>query len=356
MTRGRAALLRGIGIWIAIWTSLGLLRAAQEIAERAYTHQPIAIPHILGERLLEWYTAGAVTPFYIVLVRFVQRRDYSPPLAFAIYAIGIVFGFLIESLLYIPLENRLFGGNASIATGFAFDFFSYAFGNAAVFAAIIAYEHARLARERDVHAARLETELANARLDALRSQLDPHFVNNTLNGVSALLRHDPAAAEEMLARLGALLRATLDGSPSQEQRLGRELDLLDAYLGIMRVRFGERLAVRVNVPPELRDERVPSFVLQPLVENAIEHGAEPLARTVTVEIAARLEGEHAILLTVSDDGVGLRGDAPAEGIGIGNSRRRIERMYGDGASLALVPRTGGGAVAALRVPRRVLHV
>jgi LytS/YehU family sensor histidine kinase len=239
-----------------------------------------------------------------------------------------------------------------------------AFGS---FLAVVVMLHAVLfyremqARERE--ATRLAQSLAQsqlattqARLDALRAQLQPHFLFNALNAVAALLHHDPMAADRMLTRLADLLRSVLQAPATDEHPLRAELAMLDQYLDVMSIRFGPRLVVERSVDPVLLECAVPSLVLQPLAENALEHGLWPRAGVGTLRITARSAGERLILM-IEDDGVGEAADLPRElsfGIGLENTRRRLEHLYGDNATLALAPRPDGGTRVTIEMPRRVL--
>lgn len=348
----RSSTWRAIGFWLLVWTVIATLRALQTGAQLAYTHQHIDWVRVFGERFLEWYTAGAVTPFYIALVRQLPKYDLPKVALFAIYTLAVIGGFLLKSLLYVPLENAIFHGGASFMNGVAYDLFSEAFGNAAIFAAIIAIEHSRNSQRNELRAAELEAELAETRLQALRFQLDPHFLFNTLNSISALIKDDPRGADEMLCRLSAMLRLSLDSGSTQEVSLESELDFLKRYFEIMGVRFGQRLVARLHVPASLLAERVPGFILQPLIENSVRHGMAASAKPLTIDISARVE-EGMLSLTVADDGLGLpEGAAIHEGIGLGNTRRRLNRMYGDSAVLRIESRNGVGTSIAICIPRR----
>jgi two-component system, LytTR family, sensor kinase len=182
--------------------------------------------------------------------------------------------------------------------------------------------------------ATLEAELARSQLDALRSQLRPHFLFNTLNAISTLTVEDPEKARRMLLRLGSLLRRSLD-EEQHEVPLEQELGFLLEYLEIQRVRFGDRLVVRVEIDPAVTTARVPVLFLQPLVENAIEHGGtDRQGGTSIVVRATRQDG--ALLLSVEDDGAGPGTEpSPAEGIGLRNTRERLRKLYGEQASLSL---------------------
>ncbi|MDT7858357.1 sensor histidine kinase [Rubrivirga sp. S365] len=215
-------------------------------------------------------------------------------------------------------------------------------------AADLKAEGAALVAER----AELQVQLADARLAALRMQLNPHFLFNTLNAISSLAEDDPAGVQHVVARLSALLRRTLDGTARQEVPLAEELSFLHDYLDIQRVRFGDALQVNEHVDPLARDALVPTLVLQPLVENAVEHGMSGAGRG-TITLSARLDGEH-LVLGVQDDGPGLGASAaPAKGrsgIGLANTRARLEALYGGDARLDLTEPEAGGLLVAITLP------
>ncbi|HEX7880370.1 MAG TPA: sensor histidine kinase, partial [Candidatus Eisenbacteria bacterium] len=225
-----------------------------------------------------------------------------------------------------------------------------------VFAGITGAYHAqryvREVRERDRRAAALEQQLTAARLDALRSQLNPHFLFNTLNVTSAMaLAGERDRVVETLGSLGQLLRVSLDPTLPQLVPLEREMALLDAYLDIQRVRFGERLTIDWEVAADARAVPVPSMLLQPLVENALQHGIAERPGPGRVGIhAARREGR--LMLRIEDDGPGFNGaDQPkGHGVGLGNTRARLAELYGDRASLRTGNRPDGGAFVAIELP------
>jgi hypothetical protein len=207
-------------------------------------------------------------------------------------------------------------------------------------------------QEESLRAARLREDLATASLQALRAQLNPHFLFNALNAVVALIGRDPAAARAMLVRLSELLRATLAAGDAQETALDQEIELTARYLEIEQVRFADRLTVTWSIAPGLGGVRVPAFTLQPLVENALRHGLGRRSGAGTVEIIARPE-DGTLLLTVRDGGPGPVSAAPARGgagIALANLRARLERLHGARAALALVARPEGGTDAVVRIP------
>jgi LytS/YehU family sensor histidine kinase len=222
---------------------------------------------------------------------------------------------------------------------------------AAILSAGLARHYFRREESRRGEAIRLQAQLADARLAALRSQLDPHFLFNTLHAVSALVERDPRGVRRMIARLSELLRTTLEGATEQEVPLHEELRFLDGYLDIMRVRFQGQLGVEMQIEPGLGEALVPNLVLQPLVENAIRHGTAKLDHAGSIIIAARREGA-AVVLSVEDNGPTTPGDAPpvVEGIGLRNTRERLAQLYGAAQHLTLAPRAGGGMRAEVRLP------
>ena len=226
-----------------------------------------------------------------------------------------------------------------LAAGFARDYF-------------LRYR-ARQAEALRLHAeaARLHAQLAAARLGALRAQLNPHFLFNTLHAISSLVERDPRGVRRMIARLSELLRYTLEDSGEHEIPLNQEMSFLDRYLDIMRIRFQGALEVIVDVDPAVADALVPNLILQPLVENAVKHGVSKVEGAGRIEIRARREGERTII-TVRDNGPGLgSGDeGNDEGVGLRNSRERLEQLYGKAQSLTLADAPHGGTVAELVVP------
>ena len=179
----------------------------------------------------------------------------------------------------------------------------------------------------------LEAEITRAKLDALRSQLRPHFLFNTLNAISVLSQNDALKTRQMLLRLSSLLRRSLEDD-SHEVRLRDELSFLNEYLEIMRVRLGDRLDVSVSVEPEVLDARVPTFLLQPLVENAIEHGEGDDGRTV-ISLEVSRHASDLVVRVDNSTGEVMAATAPREGIGLGNTRARLHELYGPRASLRL---------------------
>jgi signal transduction histidine kinase len=227
-----------------------------------------------------------------------------------------------------------------LAAGFARDYFRrYEARN---------QEAARLAAQ----AAALQARLAQAQLGALRMQLSPHFLFNTLNAISALVERDPAGVRRMIARLSDLLREALDESVPPERPLAQELDFVRRYLDIMQIRFPDTLRVSVAADAEARRALVPTLVLQPLVENAVKHGVARMRGGGMVEVRGERAGER-LRLTVRDTGPGPGGAAePEGGLGLRNTAQRLEQMYGPLQQLTLSAAPGGGTLALVEIPFR----
>ncbi|HEX9986483.1 MAG TPA: histidine kinase [Thermoanaerobaculia bacterium] len=227
----------------------------------------------------------------------------------------------------------------------------------AVLAAGFAREYFQRDQERQresislqTRAAQLEAQLALARLDALRMQINPHFLFNTLHAISALVERDPSGVRRMIARLSDLLRQTLGSRGADEVPLRDEMAFLQKYLDIMEVRFQGRLRVTQTIAPVTLDALVPNFILQPIVENALEHGVSR-SGDARIELGARRDGDE-LILHVRDEGPGL-GETNASGVGLTNTRARLSELYGDAASVVIASGDGGGVTAELRLPFHV---
>jgi LytS/YehU family sensor histidine kinase len=217
---------------------------------------------------------------------------------------------------------------------------------------VYGYLSLQRARRLEVAAAQLNEQLTRAQLETLRAQLNPHFLFNSLNSVAVLARRGKVAeVEHMVTRLADLLRHSLESSRTQLVTVRVELEAVRRYLDIEQVRFGDRLRVEVDADTTLLEAMVPSFLLQPLVENAVRHGSVDARSPLHVSVVARADG-NCLTITVTDDGAGIRDIADAAaGVGLANTRARLQGLYGGDASLTLSSGSGGaGTVVTIVLP------
>jgi len=209
-------------------------------------------------------------------------------------------------------------------------------------------------RERELQSSQLEAQLALAQLDVLKSQLEPHFLFNTLNSIAALARNDGLAAENMTLQLADLLRSSLDAMGVHEVPLSRELTLLQKYIDIQQMRFQERLSVEMDIASNTLSALVPNMILQPLVENAIRHGIGPRRAPGHVRISSRVVFDE-LWMEIADDGIGLArfdGSVPPEGVGLRNTRARLQQLYNHEHRLIMEDAPEGGCVIKIHIPFR----
>jgi two-component system LytT family sensor kinase len=368
LTEAEAESLNGRGVWkrrardfailCGVWAIPGIIGG---LSLRLLTVGPGELPRIGLERalvwqLLAWLPWAMWTALAIWLVRRLPFTRKTWPFALFIHLLACVAIGSIQ-ILSVVLLDRMFwpapmtsplGDHIRDAFFRLADFFVVIY--MAIIVAGLGVDYFRRFREQQVAAERLRTEMVQAQLLALRSQLNPHFLFNALNSVISLMDRDVPAAQRMVARLGDLLRLSLNATET-EVSLERELALVKQYLEIERIRFGDRLTFTVDVPRDLLDLPVPNLVLQPLVENAIVHGVGPRPGPGRVTVQAHQMGDT-LLLRVLDDGLGLdRADSNVGfGIGVGNTRARLAAIYGATASLTLREAEWGGCIAEIRLP------
>jgi sensor histidine kinase YesM len=345
--------------YMLIWTVLALLYAIQAYGTDSLTgHTWRAVDYVRWS-LVEWYTLAALAPavFWLTArypIELPLRMRFFPVhmLASVAFACCMVFIGALVSHVTEP-------GHPAVGEQLEHFVRKHAITAIVTYWVLVTIRQAehyyREKNRRTLQATQLQTQLAESRLQALKMQLQPHFLFNTLHAISTLIREDPATAEDMLLRLGELLRVYLDDD-RQEIALARELELLDLYLGIQRVRFGDRLATRIDAARSALDAAVPGLILQPLVENAIHHGIGKHAGSDCVEIAAHRDTDNLYLevrnrnstLDISPE------EAFVRGVGLSNARLRLKELYGSAASIyidALLPR---GVVCRMRLPFRAL--
>ncbi|MCY1068160.1 histidine kinase [Nannocystis sp. RBIL2] len=341
--------LRALGLWLAIvavfaaktWLSLRLVDRAAPLADilagELLTFAPwlpLAPLAFLAARRFPLVGPGRARHVLILL-------GVGVALALAHILLGVVLAALV-SVDAAPLGELLERVRQTIPRAVGPHLVGYA--------ALVAVAHAlAFRRDADRRAAALEAALVRAERDRLRMQLHPHFLFNTLHAVSALMTRDVAGARRMIAGLSELLRVSLDDD-DDDVPLARELEILGLYLDIQKTRFADRLTITLDVDPEAHAARVPKLLLQPLVENAIRHGVEPRAGGGTVGLAARRRGDR-LLLRLRDDGAGLSPRA-REGVGLGNTRARLEKSYPGDHHFSLAPHPDGGTLVDIDLPFR----
>ena len=220
---------------------------------------------------------------------------------------------------------------------------------------VYAYGYFVEVQQREADAARLAAQLAEVRLGALRMQLNPHFLFNSLNAVLVLVRdREMAAAARMLELISDVLRQVLQTDRPQQVPLADELRFVERYLAIEQVRFSDRLGVQWSIEDQARMALVPDLVMQPLVENAIRHGVAKRAEGGTLSISARIAGDS-LEISIRDDGAGIEpAEDQREGVGLTNTRERLRALYGDAAGVAIAPSRDGGTEVTLRLPYRIV--
>ncbi len=348
------------GLFFIFWTLAALSFGTQFFFSARQSSLPITWWEALSSSLADWYLFAALSiPLSRLAGRFQFTRNNWPAVGGLHLAAGLFFsGLYILIRACIALGQGSLAGQPMVFGEIYRQLFWKTFHlNLWIYWAILAVSHAvsyyRRFHERELRTSELEVRLAQARLQALQMQLNPHFLFNTLHTISALVHIDAEAADRMIARLSELLRAALDGTGTQEVTIAEELSFLQRYLEIEKTRFGDRLNFRFDVPKELESLYVPNLILQPLVENAIRHGVEPYARHGEVCISARAENGR-LILRVSDNGNGLKpGPLRTGRIGLSNTRQRLEQMFGAAGNLELRNREEGGMDSIVRIPRCV---
>lgn len=363
--------LRSFGISIGAWMMIGLFFFSQDAARIILWHERTPLSDEFIARMSGACISALMTPAVLWASGHfrIERRKWL-----RMTALHFVFAVSF-ALLQVSAETALYL-KLSILTNFLDKSFSRAFlqmlaagfhENLVVYWVLVGIEmgtrYYRRFREQEkttlllrVEAAELETQLTTSRLSALKAQLQPHFLFNTLNAITVLVRQNKTdAAEEMLMRLGDLLRAVLQDAEVQEVPLRRELECLKLYLGIEKVRFGDRLETMFNVDADALDAAVPHMSLQPLVENAVHHGVSRRAAVGCINVSARRCDKH-LEIRIADNGPGLAANSiPNEaGVGLSNTRTRLRQLYREAATLNIEPANPCGAIVTVQIPFHTL--
>ncbi len=338
-------------LFLGGWTLMGLFFASRSILIYSYRGEDFDWRLPLLMSLTKWYGWGLLAPAIFWLGGRIPLQRQNWVRAFVVHLPASILFSLVKVGMDAWLLPRVTGLDIPVSS--AYELHSNVLSYWAILGVSLAVDYYRKYRERELRASQLETRLAEAQLQVLKMQLHPHFLFNTLHAISTLMHRDVEAAERMLTRLSDLLRHSFESVGVQEVSLKQELEFLDRYVEIEKVRFGDRLAVEISVDPELLDARVPNLILQPLVENAIRHGIAPRAAGGRIEIEVRRDNGM-LDLEIRDNGPGLpAGDDGIEGIGgigLANTRARLEQLYGDRHRFELSDAAGGGLAVNLAIP------
>jgi two-component system LytT family sensor kinase len=320
-------------------------------------------PYLVLINIAMWTGFALWTPAIFWLGRRFRfdRHGWRRAIAVHIPASFLIFAthLTIIGILRFYLQS-LRGGSPDLANTIFDAFFRSVDQVLPVYWAMIGLQHAMdyygQVRAKEVRSAHLETRLMESQLQALQHQLQPHFLFNTLHAISTLVHRDPDKADLMIERLSELLRLTLRKVGQQEVELAEELEYLQAYLDIEQVHFGDRLRIEYRIDAGAMDAMVPTLILQPLVENSIRHGLEPMLRAGTLTIEAQADGDT-LWLRVRDNGSGLpKNWKRREGVGLSNTRSRLDRLYGEQAAVTMRENPGGGVLVDLYIPLRRMTV
>jgi two-component system, LytTR family, sensor kinase len=319
-----------------------------------------------GMRLLEEstgvYSVFLLLPLVLLFARYYlfQCQDWVRRVAWHILG-AVVFSFLHTTLMALsrdliaPLVGLGPYNYGIMSYRYPMEFSNDFMGYTITVLAYYAFERYRMAQAEKLAAAELQTKLAQAQLENLRLQLQPHFLFNTLNTISAVMYEDVRAADAMITHLSELLRLTLRASRAHEIPLAEELEITRLYMDLMQKRFENRLCVTYAIEPALNNLLVPQLILQPLLENSLRHGMKAGGTAMELSVSAHREN-GSLILQVSDTGAGLGETEPStvfgRGVGLSNIRDRLAQLYGDGHEFSIANRPSGGAEVTLRVPLR----
>jgi two-component system LytT family sensor kinase len=344
-------------VYAGLWPLLSCVFASQIYLAGYVTSWPRAFA-TEGIYWLSWAVLVPLVFWWCRRLRSVAWRLRIPALLLGALIATFVEPLIVQALLLLQAALHLCivdcdQGASSFAATWLRQVVRIAGVNLPVYAGFVLAWHAatfyREARDRQIQAVELESMLQKAQLEALRSQLNPHFLFNALHSMAELVHADPKLAEQLIVRLGELLRQVLESSSQPEVSLREELEFIHGYVEIEQLRLGDRLRVDWDIEPGALEVRVPSLILQPLVENAIQHGIAAATRPGTLIIRAR-RAEGFLWLEVRDNGPGVSSQARgrSQGIGLANTRARLQRLYGDRQSFEL--HVNDGLAVSARIP------
>jgi signal transduction histidine kinase len=343
--------------FVALWLLLSSVFASQLFLAGYVTPWRRAF----AAEAVYWMSWALLAPAVFWMCRRLYRRpwaQYAPALLVGAIVAATLQPLIAQLLLTLQSWLQLCVGQCEtgpppFSPGWVTQVVRVAGVNLPVYAGFVLAWHATLyyreSRDRQLQALQLESLLHQSQLQALRSQLNPHFLFNSLHSIAELVHENPKLAETLIVRLGELLRQVLESSASQEVSLAEELRFIRSYVEIEQMRLGERLKVIWDLDDSLLEARVPSLILQPLVENAIQHGIAASTRAGALTIRARRDGGY-LVLEVRDTGPGMPRDGAetSRGIGLTNTRLRLQQLYGERQKFDLLEENG--FVVNLRIP------
>jgi two-component system, LytTR family, sensor kinase len=329
------------------WTALALFLGISSSLAYLSVGNPPRWSLTLRMSLAETYVWAAIAPFVTILARRFPFTHVTIWRSLPVHVAASIVVSVIKLSIDRVIRKALFGFSTyMLITSVA--------PNVLFYWGIVAAAHGlgyyRASKEKELRASQLEARLAQARLQLLQMQLHPHFLFNTLHTISELVHENPETADNMITGLSELLRETLYAGDEGEVPLRRELDVLRRYLDIQRTRFGDRLQIDIDIDPGADAALVPLLLLQPIVENAIHHGLGSRAAAGRVRVVARTGAER-LIISIEDNGRGVQSNSRLqEGVGLGNTRARLEQLYGTDHAVTIESASGGGAVVTVSIP------
>lgn len=343
---------------LALMTAAAAWTSSQVYFDNLTQGQPVPLVYPLIWEFTGHYASLLFVPFLYWFARVFPVKGPR--------RIAVILAHLVASVLFSVANTTLFFqlrfwiydifhlgsyGYGQIFYRYIFEFHKSLVFYWAAYGFLELYAYVAENRQRELKTAQLEAQLNQARLDVLKTQINPHFLFNTLNTISSVMYEDVKAADRMISLLSQMLRRTLERSDKQLVALGEEIELLELYLAIMKLRFQEKLVIRIDIPPECTGALLPSFLLQPLVENAIKFNRPVGDAIAHVEIQAKTTAGRLILF-VKDNGPGLLpGSRP--GTGISNVKRRLEHVFGGNHRFDFTESPGGGLTVTIDIPCQI---
>ncbi len=365
-------------VWVVsfgVWSVVALAGTLTIFKLYRTTQDPMSFKSVLGWEFCQVLTYAPLTPLaFAFALRFPIRRDNWAARSFFYLAAGMAFSVAhialrgITPFAYWDPQYKEFASAIWDSHAHAFrvpwlvlqkQFFAGVVDDiTGTFVPIVLVAHAisyyQRFRERERRASQLEAQLAKARLQTLKSQLQPHFLFNTLHSISSLMLTDVQAADRMMTRLGDLLRLSLESANTQITSLKSELEFLNCYLEIEKQRFAERMDIIFDIAPETLDASVPHLLLQPIVDNAVKHGISKLPTGGQIKITANVQdGDLQFEIRDNGPGIGKSGSFRANGLGLRVTRERLESLYGQDQSLELLSSPAAGTITRIRIPFRL---